>query len=155
SGVDLRELTGAALVHIEDVLHTVAGRTFTRRVATWAPQTGPEVYLLGHEELHNAAVYYLGNARLVEYRDRVHTWADTYRTPGDGRQPWPTSTPEYLLRGYTRMLEATGDTDRLVVLATDRVRHDRMLDLSGGDAGALAEIKTAQDLLLAHPEPDL
>src|SRR5262249_29074292 len=40
SGPDLRELTGAALVHIEEVLHTVAGRTFTRRVARWAPGPG-------------------------------------------------------------------------------------------------------------------
>jgi hypothetical protein len=36
SGCDLRELTGASLVEIEDVLHTVAGRTFTRRVAHWS-----------------------------------------------------------------------------------------------------------------------
>ncbi len=155
SGPDLRELTGAELVHIEDVLHTVAGRTFTCRIAAWAPETGPEVYLLGHEELHHAAVHYLGQPRLVEYRDRLHTWVDTYRAARDGRLPWPATTPEYLLRGYPRMLEATGDINRLVALATDRVRHDRMLDLSGGDAAALTEVTTTQDLLLTHPEPDL
>ncbi|HEU4425925.1 MAG TPA: hypothetical protein VFR67_25585 [Pilimelia sp.] len=30
------------------------------------------------------------------------------------------------------------DADRLVALATDPARHDRMLDLTGGDAAALA-----------------
>jgi hypothetical protein len=53
------------------------------------------------------------------------------------------------------MLTEHGDTDRLVALAVDPARHDRMLDLSGGDADALTEITTAQDLVLGHPEPDL
>jgi hypothetical protein len=55
SSTDLEELTGIALWEIEQILHTVAGRTFTRRASQWAPGTGPEVYLLGHEELHAAA----------------------------------------------------------------------------------------------------
>lgn len=154
SGPDLRELTGADLVDIEEVLHTVAGRTFTRRVSRWAVG-GPQVYLLGHEELHNAACHYLGEARLAEYRQRLHAWAETYQTPGDGQEPWPANTPEYLLTGYPRMLAAAGDTGRLVALAIDAARHDRMLNLSGGDAAALAEIKLCQDLLLRGVEPDL
>lgn len=81
TGADLHELTGAGLVHIEDVLHTVAGRTFTRRAAAWKPGSEPEVYLLGHEELHAAAVRYLGQDQLVGYRDRLHAWAEGYRTP--------------------------------------------------------------------------
>jgi hypothetical protein len=155
SGADLHELTGAGLVAIEDVLHTVAGRTFTRRVAQWAGGTAPEVYLLGHEELHNAACRFLGEERLAGNRDRIHVWAKRYRAPDDGRPPWPRATPEYLLRGYTRMLATIGDIPRLVALATDRARHDRMLDLSGGDHAALEEITTAEDLILAGPNPDL
>src|SRR5439155_655476 len=86
--------------------------TFTRRVTEWNPQTGPEVYLLGHEELHNAACHYLGATRLAGYRDRLHAWADTYRAPGDGSQRWPATTPQYLLRGYPRMLR-TGTAKRV------------------------------------------
>ena len=58
-------------MHVEDVLHTVAGRTCTRRVNAWAPGDGPEVYLLGHEELHHAACRYLGDTRLAGYRGRL------------------------------------------------------------------------------------
>ncbi|MFJ4536590.1 tetratricopeptide repeat protein [Streptomyces tibetensis] len=155
SGPDLRELTGADLVTIEEILHTVAGRTFTRRLAGWTPDDGRQVYLLGHEELHNAACHYLGHDRLAHYRERLHTWAEEYRTPTDGRPPWPPHTPEYLLTGYPRMLATAGDTNRLTTLAIDPARHDRMLDLSGGDTAALTEIKTCQDLLLDCPEPDL
>ncbi|MEU6556044.1 hypothetical protein ABZ915_38205, partial [Streptomyces sp. NPDC046915] len=154
SGPDLRELTGADLVTIEEILHTVAGRTFTRRLAAWTPDEGRQVYLLGHEELHNAACHYLGHDRLAHYRDRLHTWAEDYRTPTD-QPPWPPHTPEYLLTGYPRMLTTAGNTDHLITLAIDPARHDRMLDLSGGDDTALTEIKTCQDLLLHCPEPDL
>jgi hypothetical protein len=59
SGQDLHELTGTPLWEIEEILHTTAGRTFTRRGSRWAPATGPEVYLLSHEELQVAASRYL------------------------------------------------------------------------------------------------
>jgi hypothetical protein len=155
SGDDLRQLTDTSLVEIEELLHTVTGRTFIRGVGRWTRERSPQVYLLGHEELQAAAVHYIGEDRLTGYRDRIHTWADTYRNPYQGRPAWPADTPEYLLTGYPRMLATSGETDRLVALAIDPARHDRMLDLSGGDAAALTEITTTQDLILAGPEPDL
>ncbi|GIG93169.1 hypothetical protein [Plantactinospora endophytica] len=153
SQADLRELTGADLLTVEDVLHTVAGRTFTRRGGVWSPEAG-EVYLLGHEELQRTAVDYLGPQRLAAYRERLHVWADTYRGH-DGGTPWPPNTPEYLLRDYPRMLAEIGATERLIALATDTARQDRMLDLSGGDAALLNEILEAQNLIMGRPEPDL
>ncbi|WP_338672270.1 hypothetical protein V1460_04485 [Streptomyces sp. SCSIO 30461] len=150
---DLRELTGADLVAVEEILHSVAGRIITRRLPAFADD-GPQVYLLGHEELQSAACHYLGHDRLTHYRDRLHAWAESYRTPTDGL-PWPPHTPEYLLTSYPRMLAVTGDSHRLTLLALGSARHDRMLELSGGDTAALAEIKTCQDLLLASPQPDL
>jgi hypothetical protein len=58
SSDDLHELTGAGLVEIEQVLHTVSGRTFTRRSPQWSADD-QWVYLLGHEELDAAARRYL------------------------------------------------------------------------------------------------
>jgi hypothetical protein len=149
SGPDLEELTGAPLWEIEEILHTVAGRTFTRRASQWASETGPDVYLLGHEELDTAARSYLGH-RLYGFHDRLHSWAATYRAQG-----WPSGTPEYLLSGYYRLLIFLEDLPRLIGCAGDLARHDRMLDLTGGDAAALAEIRTALDLIAAQAIPDL
>jgi hypothetical protein len=87
---------------------------------------------------------------LNEYRQRLYTWADQYR-----HQRWPPTTPEYLLRGYYNMLTATGDLPRMITSSTDPARQDRMLERTGGDAAALAEITTAQNTLLTHDQPDL
>ena len=149
SGPDLEELTGTPMGEIEEILHTVAGRTFTRRASPWAPATGRESYLLGHEELQAAAVPYFGQ-RLVGYHDRLHSWADTYRAKG-----WPPETPEYLLSGYFRLLVTLGDLFRMISCAGDAARHDRMLDLTGGDTAALAEIRTTLDLIATQDVPDL
>ncbi|MEU0558626.1 hypothetical protein [Dactylosporangium sp. NPDC006015] len=153
SSGDLCELTGAGLVHIEDVLHTVAGRTLTRRLAQWNPTTGRDVYLLGHEELQAAAISYIG-VRIVGYQQRLHSWADGYRTPPGGER-WPPTTPEYLLNGYPRLLAELGDLPRLVTLVTDTTRQDRLLDITGADTAALIDIATAFSVLIAQPPPDL
>ena len=101
------------------------------------------MYLLGHEELQGAATRYLGR-RLGGYRDRLYAWAEAYRTMG-----WPPGTPEYLLSGYYRLLRVLGDLPRMVACAGDTARHDRMLDMTGGDGAALAKIRTALDLIAA------
>ena len=147
---DLEELTGLSGYEIEETLHAVAGRTFSSRASLWQPGAAPLVYVLGHEELQKTAIRYLGKTRLEEYRERLHTWAEDYRQRG-----WPPGTPEYLLRGYFRMLHAARDIPRLVACATDRLRHDRMLDVTGGDTAALAEIADTQEALLGLAEPDL
>jgi len=149
SGPDLEELTDASLGEVEEILHTVVGRTFTRRASQWAPGVGAEVYLLGHEERHTVASRYFGR-RLDGYRDRLHGWADDYRSHG-----WPPRTPEYLLSSYYRLPADLGDLPRMITLARDVARHDRMLDLVGGDGAALAEIRTALDLIAIQDVPDL
>ncbi|MGH3380757.1 MAG: hypothetical protein ACRDP6_39090 [Actinoallomurus sp.] len=150
SDTDLAWLARLPTAEIEDHLHTVSGRTFSRRVSGFQPDAGPVVYVLAHEELQNTAVAYLGETRLAEYRQRLHEWAGRYRN-----KDWPPGTPEYLLRGYYRLLHAHGDVARMVACGTDQARHDRMLDIAGGDAAALSEITTVQDLICAHPDPDL
>ncbi|WP_344667569.1 alpha/beta fold hydrolase [Catenulispora yoronensis] len=155
SGPDLRELTGGELAAIEEILHTVAGRTFTSRPAARLDSDGPQVYLLGHEELHKAAELYLGHAAMTGYCDLIHAWADGYREARVGTPPWPEQTPDYLITGYPRMLAAIDDVERMTTLALDANRHDRMLDMLGGDAAAMAEIKACQDRLSKRQEPDL
>jgi tetratricopeptide (TPR) repeat protein len=150
SSPDLAALTGEPLWRIEDVLHEVSGRTFTRQVSAWHPKDGPEVYLLGHDELQAAARAYIGHQRLAGYRDRLHAWAVQYRDRG-----WPAGTPEYVLSGYFQMLTTIGDAARLVACATDAARHERMLDITGGDAAALHEVAITLDLIAAQDDPDL
>ena len=147
---DLAELTDIPLWEAEGILHTAAGRTFTRRASRWAPGADPETYLLGHEELQAAAVAYLGEDRLAVYRKRLHAWADAWRARG-----WPSGTPEYLLGGYYRLLEESGDLSRMIECASDLARHYRMLDVTGGDAAAIAEVRTGLDRIAAQDTPDL
>ncbi|MFD0202126.1 MULTISPECIES: hypothetical protein [Saccharothrix] len=147
---DLAELTGWSAWEVDDHLRTVTGRSFSRRNAHYQPGRSPDVYLLGHEDLHVKAIDMLGPTRMREYRDRVHGWAATYRD-----RQWPAETPEYLLRGYFSMLGATGDLDLMIRCCTDPHRHDRMLELSGGDGAAMAEITATQQVVLAAEEPDL
>ncbi|MFE6175754.1 hypothetical protein [Streptomyces sp. NPDC056464] len=132
AAADLSALTGSSAFRVQDVLRTRAGRTFGIRAS---------VYLLGHEELQSQAEEMLGAAELDRYRARLHAWADDWRERG-----WPDATPEYLLRGYFSMLRATDDLPRMLRCALDTVRHERMLDVTGGDAAALDEIRTTQEV---------
>ena len=150
SGHDLAELTGWPVAEIDDHLRAVSGRTFSSRPSRWEPDKRPVVYLLAHEELQKDAIRYLGDTRLDEYRKRLHIWNSTFRERG-----WPAETPEYLLRGYFRLISSTGDISQMVACATDQARLDRMLDISKGDATAFAQIATAQSTICDQPEPDL
>ncbi|HSV65024.1 MAG TPA: hypothetical protein VLJ59_03825, partial [Mycobacteriales bacterium] len=133
------------------LLGGVFGRSVRSRASDWGTRGGPQrVYLFAHETLRITATEQLGPALLASFRERLHAWADRYRHDG-----WPSGTPLYLLRGYPSMLEAERDVARLVVCATDQQRHDRMLDISGGDAAAIGEIRAAQDLILQQQDPDL
>jgi tetratricopeptide (TPR) repeat protein len=148
---DLAELTGRLPWEIEDELGTVTGRSFSMRPSHWQPGDDPGVYVFGHEELQRMAEgEYLGNARLEVYRTQLHNWADRYQEAG-----WPENTPEYLLRGYYRMLLSTGDRRRVIACAIDRVRHERMLRTSGGDNAASEEITAAMGIIVRSGEPDL
>ena len=89
----------------------MTGRTLTRRPSFLAPESRPDVYLLGHEELQATAVGYLGD-RVGDYCERLHLWADRYRAGG-----WPPGTPEYLLVGYFRLLEDLNDVTRMTRVA--------------------------------------
>ncbi|WP_086561538.1 hypothetical protein [Streptomyces africanus] len=131
---DLAALTGAVPYRVRDVLRTRAGRTFGLRV---------DVYLLGHEELQSQAEEMLGPSETDLYRAKLHAWAEEWRGRG-----WPQETPEYLLRGYFRMLRSTGDLERMLRCGADTRRQERMLALTGSDASAVTEIHLTEDLII-------
>ncbi|WP_150494190.1 tetratricopeptide repeat protein [Streptomyces kanamyceticus] len=147
SEADLAELTGLSPWEINSYLSAVSGRTFTSQSGRLQRNT---VYMLGHEELQQQAANFLGKLRLDSYRQRLYNWSDEY-----SRRRWPSNTPEYLLRGYFKLLQATGDQVRMLTCATDPDRHDRMLDIIGGDTSALAEIVTTQEIIANQADPDL
>lgn len=138
SAADLQALTGCIPRQIDRHLSAVTGRSIADDPAEWQPDV--MAYVLGHPELYRRARGFLGPQRLAEYRQRLHDWADGYRP-----RNWPEQTPEYLLRSYYGMLADDDDLTRMVACATDMARHDRMLDVSGGDAAALSEITTLLD----------
>jgi tetratricopeptide (TPR) repeat protein len=145
---DLAELTDQSVGQVRRRLRGVAARTFDTRGGHWRRDV--KVYLLGHEDLQAIATDELGEHQLEQYRRRLHGWAERYLALG-----WPAQTPEYLLRGYHRLLAATDDLPRMITLATEPARHNRMLDLSGSDTAALTEIATTQDQILSRDSADL
>ncbi|WP_435593565.1 hypothetical protein [Nocardia sp. bgisy118] len=148
TATDLAELTDQSPTHVRRALRGVAARTFDTRRGHWRQDS--QVYLLGHEDLHATAAAELGDHQLGACRQRLHDWAERYRDLG-----WPPQTPEYLLRAYHRLLADTDDLPRMIAVATDHARHERMLGVSGGDTTALSEIMTTQDHLLRRQPADL
>lgn len=149
SAADLADLAGVALWDVEDIVRHAEGRTFTARPGQHRPGGDSPVYLLGHEELQATASRYLAG-RFPVYYARLAAWAARWRDMG-----WPPATPEYLLAGYYQLLHDLGDLPAQAALAGDAGRHDRMLDLTGGDAAALTEIRTALDQIASQDHPDL
>ncbi len=144
---DLGELTGQQAWQVEDSLRATAGRTFVTRAGTWQDH---ETYVLGHEELQEDAVSLLGSKALGAYRQRLHEWADRYAAHG-----WPDDTPDFLLQGYFRLVQAADLLPRMVGLATDTSRQARMLARSGAESAAAADLTVTQDAILAADPPDL
>ncbi|WP_143675254.1 hypothetical protein [Streptomyces sp. JV178] len=134
SAGDLTALTEAVPFRVADALRTRTGRTFATRGG---------LYLLAHDALRESAEEMLGARELGRRRERLHDWAEEYSGRG-----WPADTPEYLLRGYFVMLRLIGDADRMTALALDRDRQARLWEATGGNAVALAELRSAQEALL-------
>ncbi|MFJ8979920.1 hypothetical protein [Streptomyces sp. NPDC102282] len=142
SAFDFAELTGSPARLVERELSAVNGRSFRRRPGHWT-SAGPPVFLFAHEEIRRTAAELVTDQELAAHRSRLHQWADSYRHVG-----WPERTPEYLLRGYTQLLREQGDTSRLVALACDAQRQERLWQVSGADLEALSTVSAAFDLVV-------
>ena len=164
----------ADVYEIEALLGSFLGRSLKRPLQPGGAGTpDPESadtqgWVFAHETLLAAARTLFADD-LATYVELLDEWADEY-----AKHKWPIGTPRYLLRPYTRELvrrarePSTGDSSsqaaeadrlatigRLLRLAADPARHDRMLAHTGGDAASLAEINAVQQLLLAQTRPDL
>lgn len=154
TGADLAALAGVRPREVRKRLRSVVGRSMAptdtdrlelgvRATADADAEAGRQTFVLAHEELFRAAAADLGEAELATYREHLHAWADGYRDGG-----WPENTPNYLLTGYTRLVQDTGDADRLAELVLDPRRQLRLVQRSGPDV-ALADLA-----LVAPPAAD-
>ncbi|MDX3696906.1 hypothetical protein PV726_43030 [Streptomyces europaeiscabiei] len=151
SGDDLAELAYYLPQDAEEQLRTVTGRSFAGRDPHWASDEASTVYILAHEELQMAAEKMIGSRELEGFRQRLHAWAANYQAVG-----WPPRTPEYLLRGYPRMLRDTGDLTRATSLALDQHRLNRTVEVSGTNTTTLEEVAAVIEAHLAPgSQPDL
>ncbi len=145
TAAELAELTERTTLEVENRLRTALGRSLSMRPALGTTEA---IYIFAHETLRETANQIL-NADLDLHRARIHNWAEKYRS-----MRWPERTPRYLFEPYARMLTTAKNRTNLAALATDRLRHDRMLTHAGADTAGIIEVTGAQDLL-EEPAPDL
>ncbi|MEV1084786.1 hypothetical protein AB0I98_42370 [Streptomyces sp. NPDC050211] len=153
AAADFAELTGQSQRRIELVLGGSIGRAFQIRPTRYVTDSDGvpvSVYSFAHQELLSSARQLLSPSALERYRDRLHAWVERAREAG-----WPPETPEWALTGYPRTLVELQDVDRLIALATDSKRHERMWQITGADLDALAEIADAFNVHGTRVRPDL
>jgi hypothetical protein len=146
---DLAELIGDE-EEVDEVLGRVQGRSFSRQHARWNPGQAPEIYLLGHEALHAEATLRLKEPALDTYRRQLIEWAERVWAQG-----WPSSTPQFLLQGYPRLLREAGDLGRMVDCVTDLARQRRLAEVSGAEEAAQLEVAAAHAAVFASAKPDV
>jgi hypothetical protein len=145
---ELAELLQLPRFAVENHVTGGFGRSLKLRAASTLdpPDTEP-MLTFGHEALHEQAQVRLAD-QIPVYRARIDAWVGGYRTSG-----WPDESPWFAFRPYARLVTTTGGARLLAELATDRRRHDRMLQKTSGDASALEEITDAYELLINAPAP--
>ncbi|MFI2738801.1 hypothetical protein [Streptomyces sp. NPDC018711] len=174
SGADLGHLVGCTPREVKKNLRTVARRSVTPTRADLLPldvrthaeaEVGRQTFVLAHAELLAAAGDELGEPFLDECVDDLHRWARHWQ-----EKQWPENTPNYLLTGYTRLVQEKAP-DRLATLVLDPRRQLRLAQRSGPDValrdldlltppGAIAsspsraaETAMSRELLLPHVRP--
>lgn len=115
------------------------------------PETlNEDILTFSHETLQEEAARTTFARDIQTLQMDLYAWAEEYRSRG-----WPADTPLYLLAGYRHLLTRLHDTDRLVALALDELRHVRLRALTGTDVHGIEEILAAQALLAKTQPIDL
>ncbi|MEV5960177.1 hypothetical protein AB0L70_00355 [Kribbella sp. NPDC051952] len=147
---DLAVLTRRPRHEVSQLVESSVGRTFISRPARWRHSTERYTFGLAHEELRRETLRSLDLSALTRYRESLTTWSAAVAADG-----WPSTTPEYLLRGYLGQLIENGHLDQAVDVATDGTRRERMFASTGGDHAARLEIAELTAALMAVATPDL
>ncbi|MEU5811463.1 hypothetical protein [Streptomyces sp. NPDC047718] len=152
TAADLGELIHITPYDVQNKLRSVVGRSMAPTRTDLLPldaraevdaEAGRQTYVLAHRELHDTAQAALGRRTLAACTEDLHTWAREYQDEG-----WPEDTPNYLLTGYTHLVRASGNLERLTALITNPQRQLRLVQRSGPDV-ALADLD-----LIAPPNAD-
>ncbi|MES9811061.1 hypothetical protein [Streptomyces cinereoruber] len=176
TGADLSELIGITPYEVQERLRGVVGRSMAPTRNDLLPldvrseveaEDDRQTLVLAHAELLATARHELGRRFLRECVDNLHRWAEEYQD-----EKWPEDTPNYLLTGYTRLVQEQGKDDgRLAALILDPARQLRIVQRSGSDValrdldliappGAAApslrhaaQAAVCRELLLSHVQP--
>ncbi|MFE5977249.1 hypothetical protein ACFQ64_34395 [Streptomyces sp. NPDC056460] len=176
TSTDLGELIGITPYDVQERLRGVVGRSMAPTRNDLLPlnvrseveaEDDRQTLVLAHAELLATARHELGRRFLRECVDNLHRWAEEYKD-----EKWPEDTPNYLLTGYTRLVQEQGKDDgRLAGLVLDPARQLRIIQHSSPDValrdlnliappGAAApslrhaaEAAVCRELLLSHVQP--
>ncbi|MFB9602344.1 hypothetical protein ACFFTQ_05060 [Streptomyces roseofulvus] len=144
---DLLDLTLLPTDELDAAIAAASSTGLDRAASRW---TGRTVHVIADAGQRQRVTDAAGELITADCAAALHAWAESYRVGG-----WPDGTPEYLLDGYFRLLESTGDVHRMTACGTDRARHARLRALTGGDVAAMHEVAVCQAALAAQDAPDL
>ncbi|MFB7168077.1 hypothetical protein [Streptomyces sp. NPDC056242] len=144
---DLLALTGLPPDELDAAIAAASSTGLGRAASRW---TGGTVHVIADATQRQRVTDEAAAGVTADCVAALHAWAEPYQVGG-----WPDGTPEYLLDGYFRLLESTGDVHRMTAYGTDRARHARLRALTGGDVAALHEVAACQAALGTQDTPDL
>jgi hypothetical protein len=143
---DLAALTGYTPDELDAHLATALRTGLRAGASRW---TGDTLYVVQEGKRRQEITAAAGTAAVADCVGALRAWAEAHRELG-----WPATTPEYLLDGYFRLLESSADIPAMTACATDPRRHERLLELTGGDLAATYEITTCHAAIGGQAAPD-
>ncbi len=143
---DVAALTGYTPDELDAHLATALRTGLREGASRW---TGDTLYVVQDGKRRQEIMDAAGAASLADCGAALRAWAEAHRELG-----WPATTPEYLLDGYFRLLESSADISAMTAYATDPRRHERLLELTGGDLAATHEITACQAMIGGQAVPD-
>jgi hypothetical protein len=143
---DLAALTGYPPHELDAHLATALRTGLCGGASRW---TGDTLYVVQDGKRRQEIMDAAGAAAVADCDAALRAWAEAHRELG-----WPATTPEYLLDGYFRLLESSADISAMTAYAADPRRHERLLELTGGDIAATHEITTCQAAIGEQAVPD-